>query len=146
MAEKNKNQKKERTTVQKWTRRGFIAVGGLAGVGLVVGLGGNWYLGKNAYRYSGKGMGEGGSLNAWIRISPDNKITMAVPRSEMGQGVYTSIPMLLAEELEVDMKDINVIFPQPEPAYSNSVLVVHNPKLQINGVLHHLIVMLKAVM
>lgn len=128
MAEKNKNQKKERTTVQKWTRRGFIAVGGLAGVGLVVGLGGNWYLGKNAYRYSGKGMGEGGSLNAWIRISPDNKITMAVPRSEMGQGVYTSIPMLLAEELEVDMKDINVIFPQPEPAYSNSVLVVHNPK------------------
>jgi len=113
---------------KKWTRRGFMAVGGLAGVGLVVGLGGNWYLGKNAYRYSGKGMGDGGSLNAWIKISPDNKITMAVPRSEMGQGVYTSIPMLLAEELEVDMKDINVIFPQPEPAYSNSVLVVHNPK------------------
>ena len=119
---------KQRTKAQKWTRRGFIAAGGLAGVGLVVGIGGNWYLGKNAYNYSGRGFGDGHSLNAWIRISPDNRITVAVPRSEMGQGVYTSVPMLLAEELEVKMADIDVIFPQIEPAYANSVLVANNPK------------------
>ncbi|MFK8005517.1 MAG: molybdopterin cofactor-binding domain-containing protein [Saprospiraceae bacterium] len=112
----------------KWTRRAFIGTGGLIGVGLVVGIGGNMYLNKVAKQYSGKGMGDGNSMNAWIRISPDNKITIAVPRSEMGQGVYTSIPMLVAEELEVDMKDIKIIQPQPEPAYANTLLLNPNPK------------------
>jgi isoquinoline 1-oxidoreductase beta subunit len=112
----------------KWTRRAFIGTGGLAGVGLVVGIGGNMYLNKVAKQYSGKGMGDGNSMNAWIRISPDNKITIAVPRSEMGQGVYTSVPMLVAEELEVDMKSINIIQPQPEPAYANTLLVNPNPR------------------
>ena len=112
----------------KWTRRAFIGTGGLAGVGLVVGVGFNSYLGRNAGNYSGKGMGDGNSMNAWIRISPDNKITIAVPRSEMGQGVYTSIPMLVAEELEVDMKDIKIMQPQPEPAYANTLLVNPNPR------------------
>jgi len=92
----------------KWTRRAFIGTGGLVGVGLIVGIGGNMYLNKVAKQFSGKGMGDGNSMNAWIRISPDNKITMAVPRSEMGQGVYTSVPMLIAEELEVDMKDVKI--------------------------------------
>ncbi|MFT5910938.1 MAG: isoquinoline 1-oxidoreductase beta subunit, partial [Paraglaciecola sp.] len=122
------NNKKERSTARKWTRRAFIATGGLAGVGLVVGIGGNIYLSKNAYNYSGKGFGEGHSLNAWIRISPDNKITIAVPRAEMGQGVYTSIPMLIAEELEVEMSSIEIYAPQPEPAYANTNLITGKPK------------------
>ena len=41
-------------------------------------------------------------LNAWLRIGTDDSITILVDRSEMGQGVYTALPMLLAEELEVD--------------------------------------------
>ncbi|MEM7104686.1 MAG: molybdopterin cofactor-binding domain-containing protein [Bacteroidota bacterium] len=113
---------------KKWTRRAFIGTGGLLGVGLIVGVGGNWYLSKNAYNYSGKGFGDGHSLNAWIRISPDNRITIAVPRAEMGQGVHTSVPMLIAEELEVRMSDIDIIEPQPEPAYANTLLLNENPK------------------
>jgi len=112
----------------KWTRRAFIGVGGLAGLGLVVGVGGNWYLSKNAYKYSGKGFGDGNSLNAWVRIAPDNTITIAVPRAEMGQGVYTSIPMMIAEELEVSMDNIKVYAPQPEPAYANALLLHPEPK------------------
>jgi len=112
--------KKERTTTQKWTRRAFIGVGGLAGAGLVVGIGGYAWLSKNAQRYSGYGFEEGNSLNAWIRIHPDNNITIAVPRAEMGQGVYTAIPMMIAEELEVSMDRIKIIHPQPEPAYAQT--------------------------
>jgi len=46
--------------------------------------------------------------NAYLKISTDNKITVMVPRSEMGQGVRTSLPMILAEELEADWKTIQI--------------------------------------
>ncbi len=112
----------------KWTRRAFIAGGGLAGVGLIVGIGGNMYVNNAIKKYSGKGMGDGASINAWVRIAPDNTITMAVPRSEMGQGVYTSLPMLLAEELEVDMNQIKIMHPQPESPYANTLFLDPNPR------------------
>jgi len=123
MSKDNKKKKKG-----KWTRRAFIGVGGLAGLGLVVGVGGNVYLTKNAKKFSGKGFGDGDSLNAWIRISPDNIVTLAMPRSEMGQGVSTALPMLIAEELEVSIKDIKLVAPQPEPAYANTILVTQEPR------------------
>ncbi len=46
--------------------------------------------------------------NAFIRIAPDDSITIIVNKSEMGQGVYTSLPMLIAEELEADWSRIRV--------------------------------------
>ncbi len=126
----NKNNKKERSTAAKWTRRAFIGTGGLLGVGLVVGIpAGIVYVNKSIKKYSGEGMGDGPSLNAWVRIAPDNTITMAVPRAEMGQGVYTALPMLLAEELEVDMNQIEIIHPQPESPYANTFLLdPENPR------------------
>jgi isoquinoline 1-oxidoreductase beta subunit len=81
------------------TRREFVAVGAAAGAGLVVGF----YL-PHAGR-SGKG---GFSPNAYLRITPDNKVTIVVARSEMGQGVRTALPMILAEELEADWKQIEI--------------------------------------
>lgn len=124
---------KSTSKTKKWTRRAFIATGGLVGLGLIVGIGGNVYLSKNAYKYSGKGFGDGNSLNAWVRIAPDNTITVAVPRAEMGQGVYTSIPMMIAEELEVSMDDIKIYAPQPEPAYANALLLVPEPKKEYSS-------------
>ncbi|MEL6143312.1 MAG: molybdopterin cofactor-binding domain-containing protein, partial [Bacteroidota bacterium] len=88
--------------MKKWTRRAFIATGGLAGAGLLVGTTGLLYLNNRIRKYSGWGLGPGTSMNAWIRIAPDNTITLAIPRVEMGQGVHTSLPMLIAEELEVN--------------------------------------------
>jgi len=48
------------------------------------------------------------SPNAYLRITPDNKITIVAARSEMGQGVRTALPMILAEELEADWKNIEI--------------------------------------
>jgi len=107
----------------KWTRRAFIATGGLVGTGLVVGVGGLAYISKQVKKYSGKGLGSGNSLNAWLRIAPDNTVTMAIARAEMGQGVYTSLPQLIAEELEIEMNKIKVVHPQPESPYSNTFLM-----------------------
>ena len=44
--------------------------------------------------------------NAMLRIASDGKVTMTMPYVEMGQGTYTSIPMLIAEELELGLKDV----------------------------------------
>jgi len=48
------------------------------------------------------------SPNAWVQITPDNIVTVIVNKSEMGQGVYTSLPMILSEELEADWKQVKV--------------------------------------
>ena len=47
-------------------------------------------------------------FNAWVKIAPDNKVTLIVGKSEMGQSVMTSLPMILAEELCVDWKQVSV--------------------------------------
>jgi isoquinoline 1-oxidoreductase subunit beta len=60
-------------------------------------------------------------LNAWLRIGSDDSITVLVDRSEMGQGVYTALPTLLAEELEVDLSRIQVEAAPVGAAYVNAL-------------------------
>src|SRR5712691_8257520 len=81
------------------SRREFVAAGVAAGAGLVVGF----YL-----PHGGRANKEAFSPNAYLRITADNKITIVVARSEMGQGVRTGLPMILAEELEADWKQIEI--------------------------------------
>jgi isoquinoline 1-oxidoreductase beta subunit len=79
------------------SRREFLGAGAAAGAGLVIGF----------YLPHGKGKsGEVFAPNAYLKITPDNKVTIVVARSEMGQGVRTALPMILAEELEADWKQI----------------------------------------
>ena len=81
------------------SRRQFVGAGVAGAAGLVIGF----YLphkgiaGKDSF-----------SPNAYLRITPDNKITIVVARSEMGQGVRTALPMILVEELEADWKQIEI--------------------------------------
>jgi CO/xanthine dehydrogenase Mo-binding subunit len=81
------------------SRREFVAAGVAAGAGLVIGF----YLPHKSGSQS-----ESFSPNAYLRITPDNKVTIVVARSEMGQGVRTALPMILAEELEADWKNISI--------------------------------------
>jgi isoquinoline 1-oxidoreductase beta subunit len=60
--------------------------------------------------------------NAWVHIADNNTITLLSARSEMGQGVYTSMPMLIAEELHVDVSQIKVAAAPPGEAYVNALL------------------------
>jgi len=85
--------------VSPLSRREFVTAGVAAGVGLVVGF----YLPHGKRENT-----ESFSPNAYLRITPDNKITIVVARSEMGQGVRTALPMILAEELEADWKQIAI--------------------------------------
>ena len=82
------------------SRRDFIVAGAAAGAGLVIGV----YLPHGRKHRAGDAF----SPNAYLKITPDNKVTVVVARSEMGQGVRTSLPMILAEELEADWKQIQI--------------------------------------
>ena len=81
------------------SRRSFVGAGVAGAAGLVIGF----YL-----PHRGASEKDSFSPNAYLRISPENKITIIVPRSEMGQGVRTALPMILAEELEADWKQIDI--------------------------------------
>jgi len=109
-------------------RRTFLVAGGIVGGGFALGLGGLAYVNNKIKKYSGIGMGDGTSLNAWVRIHPSNSVTIAVARTEMGQGVHTSLPMLIAEELEFPLEKINVVHPQNEGPYANLFMAENQPR------------------
>ena len=95
-------------------RRDFLITGALAGSGLVLGFylpGGDMaFAAKPAPYYP---------INAFIHIGQDNVVTVLVNKSEMGQGVYTSIPMLVAEELECDWSKIRMQSAPVAAVYNN---------------------------
>ncbi len=100
-------------------RRDFLKVSALAGGGLVLAI-----SLPGCGRKQPMGTAAGGMPNAWLKIGGDNRITVLVDRSEMGQGVYTALPMLLAEELEVPLAAIAVEAAPSGPAYFNQLIGV----------------------
>jgi len=99
-----------------------------------VGVGGfNYMANKRIKEFSGIGMGDGESLNAFVRIRPDNTVALAIPRTEMGQGVYTSLSQLIIEELEADFSKVDVVHPQAEGPYANFFIAGMEPADFENG-------------
>jgi isoquinoline 1-oxidoreductase beta subunit len=60
--------------------------------------------------------------NAFIRIGRDNVVTIYLNKAEMGQGISTALPMLIAEELEVDVATVKVVAAPVDPAYNHPTL------------------------
>jgi isoquinoline 1-oxidoreductase beta subunit len=58
---------------------------------------------------------EGARLNAWVTVGTDNTITILCPTSEMGQGVLTALPLILAEELDADWSKVKCEFAPSNP-------------------------------
>jgi len=100
------------------SRRNFLVVSAAAGGGLVVSLS----LPLTRSEAAGS---ENFAPNGFIRIGSDGEIALTMPYVEMGQGTYTSIPMLIAEELEVGLKQVHLEHAPPnEKLYANPLLGV----------------------
>ncbi len=63
-------------------------------------------------------------LNGWIKITPDNFVVLAMARSEMGQGVHTALPMLVAEELDVPLTQVRIEQAGHDKIYGNVAMFV----------------------
>jgi isoquinoline 1-oxidoreductase subunit beta len=85
------------------SRRAFLSTSAAAGGALVVGL----TLRGRFHSPSAESAKD--PFNTWIRIYPDGQIQLVLNKSEMGQGVFTALPMILAEEAEIDFSRITVI-------------------------------------
>jgi len=82
-------------------------------------------LGMYVPGFGGKEANAAGSLhtpNVWVHIADNNEITLISHMSEMGQGVHTSLPALIAEELNVDISKVKVATAPADPAYVNGLL------------------------
>jgi isoquinoline 1-oxidoreductase beta subunit len=102
------------------SRREFLSVSAAVGGGLLVSFAVGPSIRDAAAQSTG---GAAFSPNAFIRIGSDGQIVFTMPYVEMGQGTYTSIPMLIAEELEVDLKSVRVEHAPPnEKLYGNPLL------------------------
>jgi isoquinoline 1-oxidoreductase beta subunit len=98
------------------SRRHFLKVSAAAGGGMMLSLG--LPVGSGEAQPTAAG-----TFNAFVRIAADGKVTMIMPYVEMGQATYTSIPMLIAEELEVDLGQVQVEHAPPDrKLYGNPVL------------------------
>src|SRR5437773_714905 len=96
------------------SRRTFLKTTALSGASLLIGIDGNRLL------HGAQPLAAGHfKPNVWIRIDPDNSVTLTIGKSEMGQGVRTSLAMLLAEELEADWTRIKLEQASPEPGFED---------------------------
>jgi len=91
------------------SRRGFLK----ATTGLVIGF----YLPGRSELAAQTPAPTPAKINAWIRIAPDDSVTLMIHKSEMGQGTVTSLSQLLAEELECNWKNVRTEFPGIDPAF-----------------------------
>jgi len=88
------------------TRRDFLKTGAAGSVALVIGF----HLSPNALADQAENQEKKppNPFDAWVHIAPDNRVTLILAKSEMGQGIMTALPMILAEELCVDWKQVKV--------------------------------------
>jgi isoquinoline 1-oxidoreductase beta subunit len=112
--------------LQDRSRRHFLKTtvavsGGLMGSGLIVGCASMSSM-PTPKSLPPSAFAPGAMPNAWVKISPDNQVTIINARVEMGQGTFTSMPMLVAEELDVPITMIRVEMAPAKEPYINTML------------------------
>ncbi len=87
-------------------RRDFLKTTASAGAALVIGF----HLGSSSADASAVDQEKKtvNPFNAWVRITPDNQVTLILGKSEMGQGIMTALPMILAEELYLEWEKVKI--------------------------------------
>src|SRR3989337_2130815 len=104
------------STSKNLSRRNFIKISGMSGAVLALG----YYMpaaGKEAEMLNKiTAENRGIELNAWISIDTSGKVTIINHQAEMGQGSFQAVPQIIAEELEVDLNHVNIIFAEGNSA------------------------------
>ncbi|MEL7218134.1 MAG: molybdopterin cofactor-binding domain-containing protein [Pseudomonadota bacterium] len=110
-------EKKERSKLATWSRRGFIGAGVLAGGGLLIGVGVR--PGNPIDKLAGKvATGDGEQLvNSWVKIDTNNIVTAIVPHCEMGQGAHSVLAQMLADELDAAWDKVKVMQAPADGSY-----------------------------
>ena len=106
------------SSTRRFTRRAMLKATAAAGGGLMLGL----TIPRLPAAFAAESNADF-SPNAFIRIDPDSKITFTIPQVEMGQGIYTALSMILAEELDAPFDNVTVIAAPPDDKlYANPLL------------------------
>jgi isoquinoline 1-oxidoreductase beta subunit len=105
------------TAATQMKRREFLKTGAAIGGGLLL----NLYVPDWAPARAAQSTTQPVVLNAFVHIGSDDLVTVISNHSEMGQGIYTSLPMLIAEELEADWSKIRVQAAPVAAAYNHTV-------------------------
>jgi isoquinoline 1-oxidoreductase beta subunit len=105
----------------KWTRRAFISAGVLAGGVVVFGVA--IRPGDRSGKVAGLVADEDETVfDVWLKIAPDNTVTAIVPHADMGQGVHTTLAMMLADELDASWDQVEVLEAPAHKEYANYAL------------------------
>ncbi|MFZ0468938.1 MAG: molybdopterin cofactor-binding domain-containing protein, partial [Thiogranum sp.] len=99
------------------TRREFMRISAALGGGLLIGI----QLDNSAQADAAAEADGAFAPNVWLTITPDDVVSIRVASSEMGQGVMTALPMLIAEELDADWDTVRAEFAPINPAYANPI-------------------------
>ncbi len=99
------------------SRRHFLKSGAILGGGLLI----SFTSEKAGLLARTPGLAKPFVPNSFLHITPDNNITIILTHVEMGQGIWTTLPMLLAEELDADWKNIKVVHGPAGKAYNHAV-------------------------
>ena len=105
------------TATPTLTRRGLLVAGGLGGA-LVVG----WAVWPREYRTLPPTAENEHAFNAWLTIARDGRVTVAVPQVELGQGAYTAVAQMVADELGADWRTVGVAPALPSAAQANLLI------------------------
>ncbi|MHA6718165.1 xanthine dehydrogenase family protein molybdopterin-binding subunit [Sphingomonas sp. RS6] len=106
-----------------------LLIGAGAGGGLLVA----WAVWPRDYRPNLTAAPDETLFGAWIKIGTDGHVTVAVPQAEMGQGVYTALPQIVADELGADWRQIGVEAAPLNPLYANPLAAATLFELALGG-------------
>src|SRR2546427_5900691 len=98
------------------SRRNFLKVSATAGGGLLLGF---YFPGLQR---QARGQARAFAPNIWLRIAPDDSVTIKLTQLELGQGIMTAMPMLIAEELDADWNKVKLEWVGADPAYANPAM------------------------
>lgn len=120
------------TAKQGGISRRTLLIGGGVGAGLLIAFG----IWPRSYRPNLRVAPGENLFNAFLKIADDGRIIVAVPQAEIGQGVWTSLPQILADELGADWRTVSVEPAPISPLYANLVLADESASERLPSALH----------